>query len=577
VSAGTEAECDRGPRATWLWIGLWALAFLALTRGIASVPLMDPDEGRNAEVAREMAERVDFVVPHLNGLPYLDKPVFFFASAALAVGALGATELAARLPSLLATCAAVALIVAFGWRLFGRRTAALAGLMLATSPLVLAFARIVIFDSMLMLWVSVSCVAFFFAWQRDGAWWIAAWAAAGCAALTKGPVGLALPLLVNLTYAWICGERARRMFHPLGMLAFALVVAPWFFAVTARHPEFPHYAFVRETFERATTDRMQRTGPIYYFLVLLIGGGFPWLLVPLVGLWRSSTPALASVGRRLAWVWRERRHEARSLVYLMLWIAVPLVLFSLSQSKRPGYILPVFPAVALLCARAFFAWPSARRGAAWIYLTSLIVVGIVVATGVGPLTARIDVPAIAEAVRVASPAIGAALLLAALTTAVALRLDAPLALIAGFALLPTLAVLGGQPILDAMGAYRSGRTIAESVRAANLPDTRIIGVEVYPASLSFYLGTRIPVSTAHGYELKSNYIVEYEAALREAPDSPLRPAEWWRSELQNCAEPTIFVIKTSHTHHRAELETRLPLLGAGQRYTAFGPCQKGAS
>lgn len=565
MSGRTGVEDVRDRRVVWIWIGLWALALFAMAHGIGSIPLIDPDEGRNAEVAREMAERGDFVVPHLDGLPYLDKPVFFFAAAALAIDALGATELAARLPALVATWAATALVVAFGWHLFGRRTAALAGLALATSPLVLAFARIVIFDSALMLWVSASCIAFYLAWQRDGVWWIAAWAAAGLAALTKGPVGLALPLLLNLVYAWTCGERARRVFHPLGLLAFVLVVAPWFFAVTARHPEFPHYAFVRETLERATTDRMQRTGPLYYFVPLLIGGAFPWLLVPLIG------------ARRFAAAWRARGEAGRPLVYLMLWVALPLVLFSLSQSKRPGYILPVFPAVALLSAHAFFAWRGARRRAAWIYLALVVCAGIALAAAVGPVSARIDVPVIAEAVRSAAPALGAALLVAALTSAAALRLRSPLVLIAGFALLPTLAVVGARPVLDAMGAYRSGRALVESVRAADPAVARIVGIDVYPASLSFYLGSQILVSTARGYELKSNYIAEYAATLRDAPGSPLRAAAWWRSELQDCAEPTIFVIKTSHTHHRAELEARLPLLAETPRYTAFGPCTKGAS
>ena len=104
---------------------------------------MDPDEGRNAEVAREMAESGDFVVPHLNGLPYLDKPILFFALAAASIRVLGVSELAARMPSLLFCIATAAMIAAFGWHRFGRATGTLAGLALLTSPLVLGFGHVV--------------------------------------------------------------------------------------------------------------------------------------------------------------------------------------------------------------------------------------------------------------------------------------------------------------------------------------------------------------------------------------------------------------------------------------------------
>ena len=115
---------------------------------------MDPDEGRNADVAREMAVSGDFVVPHLNGLPYLDKPVFLFAASALSIRALGADELAARLPTLVFSLGTVVLVTLFGWLRFGHRTGLIAGMMLASSPIVLAFAGTVIFDAVLMFWVS---------------------------------------------------------------------------------------------------------------------------------------------------------------------------------------------------------------------------------------------------------------------------------------------------------------------------------------------------------------------------------------------------------------------------------------
>jgi 4-amino-4-deoxy-L-arabinose transferase-like glycosyltransferase len=549
-----------------IWIGLFALAIAGLTAGIASTPLMDPDEGRNAEVAREMAEQGDFVVPHLDGLPYLDKPVLFFALAAISIDGLGATEAAARLPALLSTLATLALVIAFGWHVFDRRTGALAGLAMATSPLVIAFARIVIFDSALMLFVSAALFAFYMAWARSRSiWWIAGWAAIGAGALTKGPVALALPIAVNLAYAWCCGERARRIFHPVGLMTFAVIVAPWFFAVTARHPEFPHYAFVRETLERTTTDRMNRTGPIYYFLPLLIGGALPWILLPL----SSLRSVLHSI--------RERRATPRPHLYLWLWIGLPLVLFSLSQSKRPGYILPLMPAVALVSAHALLAWPHARRRAVAVYAGALVLGALVAVFGAAAIASRVPLDALAAAIRAAGPLLGAILAAVALLSLAALRGRRPLALITTMAVAPALIVLSAQGVLHAVGENRSARSLAEAIRKATPSTTRVVAVGVYPASLSYYLGRRIPIATDRGSVLKSNYIAEYAAQLRTHPNTPLRPADWWRQELRQCNTPTVFVIKASREDHRAPLAATLPLLAAGPRYAAYGPCQTGDS
>ena len=205
----------------------WAMALFTLFYGTGSVALMDPDEGRNGEVAREMVDRGDYLIPYFNQLPYLDKPVLFFAAAAASVKTLGATEFAVRLPSVLFTLATIAVVFAFARHYFGHASATQAGLILATSPLVLVFSHVVIFDATMMFWVSLSVIA----------------------VLTKGPVGLVLPLLISIAEALVCRDRLRHLFHPAGIAAFVLVVAPWFFYVVHHHPEFPHYAFVRETVE----------------------------------------------------------------------------------------------------------------------------------------------------------------------------------------------------------------------------------------------------------------------------------------------------------------------------------------
>src|ERR1051326_9094435 len=188
-------------------------AVLALAFDLGGYPLFDPDEGRNAEVAREMAATNDYVLPHLDGLPYLDKPVVYFAAAAATMEVLGPTETAARLPAYLFTLATIVIVVWFARRRWGDDTGWLAGLALATMPMVLAYARTTIFDSALAFCTTAAILAF---WDERPA---LAWAAIGLGAITKGPVAILIPLATMIPYAWLTGSRRARDLFPLTGLA----------------------------------------------------------------------------------------------------------------------------------------------------------------------------------------------------------------------------------------------------------------------------------------------------------------------------------------------------------------------
>ncbi|MGH7537396.1 MAG: phospholipid carrier-dependent glycosyltransferase, partial [Gemmatimonadales bacterium] len=321
----------------WLPLLLVAAA-LALGWNLGGHRLLDPDEGRNAEVAREMAVTNDYLIPHLNGLPYLDKPVVYFAAAAAAMEALGATETAARLPAYLATLGTIVLVAWFARRRWGPVAGWVAGIALATMPLVLVYARTAIFDSSLAFFTTAAILCF--AEKRPAL----AWAAIGAGALTKGPVAILVPLATLVPYALLTGQRLRDYFSWRGIAAFALVALPWFLAVSTRIPEFPHYVFVRETFERVTTTSFRRTAPFWYFLPILPVAAFPWIV-----------PVLARMGGgRVRWAWQARRVNptAHDAILLACWVLVPLAFFTVNQSKLPQYVLPLMPAFALAAGRA---------------------------------------------------------------------------------------------------------------------------------------------------------------------------------------------------------------------------------
>ena len=289
------------------------LCFVGLTHNMSGYALFDPDEGRNAEVSREMMATGDFVLPHLNGLPYLDKPILYFAVGAISMKALGPTEFAARLPSLLFSLATIGLVGWFANRIFGRGAAMTAAIATAATPFTLAYARIVIFDSALTLFVVLALVSFYLAIEerieggqadrRTGGqdasndpsasgvrgvegtalppyrptagvvgkgegWSAVAWVAIAFGVLTKGPIAIVLPLLVALPFA-IRYRAWRSVTDPIAILLFLAIVAPWVIAVSLRIPDFLEYALLTETAGRFSTTELGRTGPIWYFLAIL--------------------------------------------------------------------------------------------------------------------------------------------------------------------------------------------------------------------------------------------------------------------------------------------------------------------
>lgn len=535
----------------WLVL-LVILAALGLGWGLGGHRLLDPDEGRNAEVAREMSVTHDYLVPHLDGLPYLDKPVLYFAAAAAAMRILGPRELAARLPAYLATLATMALVVWFARRRYGAGAGWLAGLALATMPMVLAYAQTTIFDSMLSFFTTAAVLCFAEAHP------MLAWAAIGAGGLTKGPVAILIPLAVMVPHALLTGGRVRDFFPSRGLLVFALVAFPWFLAVTARIPQFPHYAFVRETFERVATPSFHRTAPFWYYLPIVPIAAFPWII-----------PALARLGGgRIRWAWEARRvnPRAREALLLACWILGPLAFFTLNQSKLPQYVLPLMPAFALAAARHL---PRDAPGAGWkIYGGAAALVAAALAMLPVLLPARIPLTA---AERAAIPGVGRALagvlVCGAALAAVGAWRRRRVLVAAGYAAIVLALPLVTGPLMRAVGDDRSAAALADSIRGKGV----VLGVTAYPPSLPFYLQRQVLVATTNAHELTSNFIADYADTYRAAPGSPLLAADAWRERLATCVEPTVFVTRADNGNVRSALAP-LPKLFDDGHYAAYGPC-----
>ncbi|MGH8200564.1 MAG: phospholipid carrier-dependent glycosyltransferase [Steroidobacteraceae bacterium] len=328
---------DTGGVRWWGWVAL-ALVWL-LTIQIR--PMLDPDEGRYAEIPREMVTSGDWVTPRLDGLKYFEKPALQYWATAALYAVVGLSNWSSRLWTVGLGFACLPLI--YGWlaRLYDRRAALAAVAILAMSPYFGVIGHLNLLDASFTFWMCAAVLTFTLAQTaplRSGeerGWMLVCWSAAALAVLTKGIVVFVLAGGTLIAYS--VAERDLRLWrrlHPvLGVPLFLALTAPWFIMVSRRNADFASFFFIHEHFQRFLTKEAQRVEPWWYFLALLLVGALPWLLA----LARASLAA-----------WRDSslKSDFKPLKFLLLFSAITLVFFSISSSKLATYILPMFPILA---------------------------------------------------------------------------------------------------------------------------------------------------------------------------------------------------------------------------------------
>jgi len=323
-----------------------ATALLAAETG--HTPFFEPDEARYAEIPREMLASGDLVVPRLNGFRYYEKPPLHYWTVAASMSLFGESESAARVPVKLSAVGMVLVTVLFARRRWGERVALLAGLVVATSALVVELGRLNIIDPPLSLALSSAAFAFasFQGYERSGdrararvALYLLHFSCAA-AVMLKGLVGLALPGGAILVWALLSRRLSivPKLLSPGPLALFLVLVLPWHVAIARRDGEWFDFYVVGEHFRRYLETGHRRTANPLLFAWVLLGGFVPW------------TPFLARIAGAFPSIrrgeWRERGAEAFLQVF---WILV-FVFFSLSRSKLVPYILPVWPVLAVLLA-----------------------------------------------------------------------------------------------------------------------------------------------------------------------------------------------------------------------------------
>nr|WP_255531228.1 glycosyltransferase family 39 protein [Polynucleobacter sp. UK-Gri1-W3] len=302
--------------------------------------LIPSDEGRYAEIAREMLVTGDWITPRYNGYKYFEKPPLQAWATTATFQAFGIGDWQARLWTGLTGFLTILLVGFTGARIYNARAGWLAAVVLASSPMWVISGHLNSLDMGLSAFLVAALCSLLLAQtsrNKDSCrnWMWACWAFMGLATLSKGVIGAAIPAMVFIAYSistwdWKIWTRL----HILsGSILFLPITAPWFLLVAQRNPEFLEFFFIHEHLQRFTQDAHSRTGPIYYFVPLLLIGLLPWVL---------------QLPGALAQAWSERRREFSAGWLLVCWFAVIFAFFSMSHSKLPGYIIPVFPAVALI-------------------------------------------------------------------------------------------------------------------------------------------------------------------------------------------------------------------------------------
>jgi len=331
---------NRWPAAGWrrwaaLLFGLYILLYVV---PLEQRPLLRREEVRYGQLAREMVQSGDWIVPHLNGIRYFEKPVLGTWLNALSIRAMGDTRTAVRLPGVLSTGLTALFLFAFLCRRTGSPGVGLlaAGIFLSAAG-VFGIGNEAVLDTPLLLFLTLGLGSFYEAclvggWVRT-LWLILAGILCGLAALTKGFVAFAVTGVVALPFlAWERRWRDMWVMPWLPALTAAAVILPWALAVHAREPDFWRYFFWVEHVQRFLGEHAQHARPGWYFTAWFLPLALPWaLLIPAVirGLSRPTV---------------ERRLQR----YLLVWFVMPFVFFSLSRGKLLTYILPCFPPFAML-------------------------------------------------------------------------------------------------------------------------------------------------------------------------------------------------------------------------------------
>ena len=467
---------DRHKAPALVHWSVWALLAVAWFATLGSRPLFEPDEGRYAEIPREMYVSGDWVTPRLNGLKYFEKPVLQYWATAAVYSVFGVHEWSSRLWSSTLAFLCVPMVYAFARRVYRSESAGIAAAaILAVNPYFVIVGQLNLLDSGLCFFLTASAFAYLLAGdcspgsRAERNWMLWAAAALALAILSKGPVALLLAGVTVVVHAIATGSiRAlHRWWLRYTVPLFLLICAPWFIAVSLRNPEFPQFFFVHEHIDRFLTDVHERVEPWWYFIPCIFLATLPWIRTFVRSPSKLGIAPLRSPLHSIPW-------------FLAILSGVVFLFFSASHSKLAPYVLPMMPALAVVLAPTMATQKGASVWAAWISATLFALLGIGLCISAFHHRDGTMTPMIVWTVGAGVVGFAAALLSSRAATEIGICVSAALG-----------TILSAQALMMAFAYFppgQSSKALLAGVRPFIGPHTELFSVDQYRQSIPPYLG-----------------------------------------------------------------------------------------
>ncbi|EFK10511.1 dolichyl-phosphate-mannose-protein mannosyltransferase [delta proteobacterium NaphS2] len=526
-------------------IGVLVTACILYFSGLGGYPLLDPDEGRYAEIPREMLESGDFITPRLNYVKYFEKPPLFYWMTAGSMALFGQKEWAVRLVPAVSGFLTLLLIMGLGKKIFDGKTGVMAGWIYLTSVIPTVLARLPIIDGFFTLILTATWATWYLGYKASGIpkkrlWYCISWACLGLAVMTKGIAAIALTGLI--AGGFILCRRDWRALSSMawapGLLIFAIIVVPWHWAVSSENPGFFHFYIVVQHFDRLTSQ--EHAKPFWFFIALFPFGMLLWTAFFFPAVARSFQKAFNALRSS-----REDEGQGEAVLFLVIWIVAVIGLFSLSACKLVPYILPAYPAMALLMAHFLRGEGQGKRSVRW-GVAILAILLMVFAWVLMPVAARQDALPMSElalAIRVGQ----AGLILSSILLAVSFFKRRLIPFSTGFAmvlLLPAMLM-----VVPSVAKYRKVGGFIKAMPTPLPPEIKVAEWRNYDQALSFYTGRRTILvdeidELAYGSSLGNHedYFLTGEGSLRRlAKEVPLlvniRPNDWPKVQKWETMQP----------------------------------------
>jgi len=499
------------PKASWCWdlIGLTLISLVFFALFLGSSPLRLPDEGRYAEVAREMFAHLNFITPTLNSVVFFDKPPLYYWLSAVAMSIGGVNEWTARAAPAFFGMLGVLGIYITGRLIDNRRTGWIAAGILATTPLYFLISHFANCDLIVAVCISLSLWSFLITlvrpelsirrWAMGSAY---VWCA--LAMLAKGLIGIVFPAAIIGLYILIFNRWSliKRMYLIPGLILVLAIVLPWFILVSKNNADFLHYFFYIQQYQRFISHSFNDKESFWFYIPIVLLGMWPWTL------WLMQS-IIQPISHRLTLAAKDRTIH----VFLLLWAAVILVFFSIPTSKTIGYIVPIFPPLALMLARYISSIPvnSPQRRLTLLNLIIIFIAALllIIAPFVIyklPLTIAL------------SMSLGFGLLILSILGYYALHRNCRfyhiIIVINAILLISTMA-------LAYLGGTSSAKAAAIWIKNQHIPIHQIYVYNKYPFDLPFYLQNPIHIVLPNWQEAnlatEDSWRGEFAYALQQAP------------------------------------------------------------